>query len=387
MTNSLMDTGSELRGTVRYLAPLPRNLSRKGFTLIELLVVIAIMGVLVALLLPAVQASREAARRASCANNLKNLALAVLGYHDQWNNFPISEDSSAYPPRHCDELSGEEQEYVKEEDDPWRFPENMLDGGGWIVRVLPQLDEQPLYDRLRVGMKGVWRGEKSGFNLDQADFRSALATQPQVLVCPSEEYAGPRNDQNPYTNWAEVPNSFCTVATTCYKGNVGDSAFESSDDSPPFDSPPGFWSGSPEHPKSSCYNSIEGFGVLWRYSYYRGGVKLGEVTDGTSRTLLVGEASPEDQNSAAFMSDGDWATAGLQLNFDWAASDYCLQGPRDPNSAVCWQIMRGFRSDHPGGVQFAFVDGSVRLISDDIDHPSYRALSTRARGELVNVDF
>jgi prepilin-type processing-associated H-X9-DG protein len=177
------------------------------------------------------------------------------------------------------------------------------------------------------------------------------------------------------------------VATTCYKGNAGDSAFEGSDDVPPFDSPPGFWSGSTEHPKSSCYNSIEGFGVLWRYSYYKGGVKLREVSDGTSKTLLIGEASPEDQNSAAFMSDGDWATAGLQLNFDWANSGHCLEGTGAPNSAVCWQLMRGFRSDHPGGVQFAFVDGSVRFISDQISHSTYRALSTRARSEIVSEQF
>jgi prepilin-type N-terminal cleavage/methylation domain-containing protein/prepilin-type processing-associated H-X9-DG protein len=364
-----------------------RTGSPKGFTIIELLVVIAIMGVLVALLLPAVQASREAARRASCANNLKNLSLAVLGYHDQWKHLPISEDFSAYAPRHCDEHSGKELDYISAEDDPWRLPDNMLDGGGWIVRVLPQLDEQALYERLQIGMKGAWHSKKTGFNLDQPDFRAALATQPQVLVCPSEEFAGLRNDQNPYTYWAEVPDPFCTVATTCYKGNAGDPAFEISDDGPPFDSPPGFWSGSTEHPKSSCYNSVEGFGVLWRYSYFRGGVKLREVTDGTSKTFLIGEASPEDQNSAAFMSDGDWATAGLQLNFDWAGSDVCQDGTGIPNSAVCWQLMRGFRSDHPGGVQFAMVDGSVRLISNDIDHPTYRALSTRARGEVVNNGY
>ena len=175
------------------------------------------------------------------------------------------------------------------------------------------------------------------------------------------------------------------VATTCYKGVAGDSAFETSDDTPPFNYPPGYWSGSPKYPKSSCYNSIEGSGVLWRYSYYRGGVRIGEVTDGTSNTLLIGESSPEDKNSAAFMSDGDWATAGLQLNFDWASSGYCSDGTAIPNSAVCWQLMRGFRSDHPGGVQFALVDGAVRLLSDEIDHPVFRALSTRAGGELVDT--
>jgi type II secretory pathway pseudopilin PulG len=359
---------------------------RIGFTVVEILVVIAIMGILLSLLLPAVQAAREAARRSSCANNLRNLSLAVLRFQDEWKHFPINEDYSDFVPRHCDEQTGQEQDYIDIQDDPWRTPDNKLDGGGWILRVLPQLEEQPLYDRLQIGMAGVWQTQ-TGLNLDQPDFREAVATQPQVLVCPSEEYTGPRNDQHPYNDFAEVANRFWMVATTCYKGNAGDCAFETSDDMPPFDSPPGFWSGSPQYPKSSCYNSIDGFGILWRYSYFRGGVKMREVTDGTSKTLLIGEASSEANSSAAFSSDGDWAMTGVQLNFDWTVFEGCRDGSGSSNSGVCWPIMRGFRSDHPWGVQFALVDGSVRFILDNIDHPTYRALSTRARSDIVSGGY
>jgi prepilin-type N-terminal cleavage/methylation domain-containing protein/prepilin-type processing-associated H-X9-DG protein len=381
-------TATEVTGGIQNSVPTVEPRCRcGGFSLVELLVVIAIIGILLSLLLQAVQASREAARRTTCTNNLKNLSLAVLNYHDLKKHLPISEDFSQYAPRHCDEVSGEQLEYIETEDDPWRSPKYKLDGGGWIVRLLPQMEEQSLYDRLRIGLKGVWHAEKTGMNLNEPDFRAALATQPKILVCPSEETAGPRNDQNPYTNWEEANDPFCMVATTCYKGNAGDTAFESSDDEPPFNLPPGFWSGTPEHPNSSCYNSIEGFGVLWRYSYFSGGVKLSQVTDGTSKTLLIGEASPEDQNSSAFMSDGDWATTGMQLNFDWANSGFCIDGSGTPNSAVCWQIMRGFRSDHPGVVQFAFCDGSVRAISEEISHRTLRALSTRARGEVTNGEY
>lgn len=343
-----------------------------------------IMGILATLTLSALQTSREAARRTTCCNNMRNLSLAVLRFHNQWKHFPISEDYSEFVPRHCDEQSGEEQDYIGVQDDPWRYPTNRLDGGGWILRVLPQLEEQALYDRLRVGMNGVWRTEKTGLNLDQPDFRHAVATQLKVLVCPSEEFAGPRSDQYPYTSLTEVTTPFWMVATTCYKGNAGDSAFETSDDMPPFDRPPGFWSGSKQYPKSSCYNSVEGFGILWRYSYLRDGIKLRQVTDGLSKTFLIGEASPEDHYSAAFSSDGDWAVTGVQLNFDWTKCEACRDGSGSLNSGVCWPLMRGFRSDHLGGVQFAFVDGSVRFISDHIHHPMLRALSTRARGDIVS---
>jgi prepilin-type N-terminal cleavage/methylation domain-containing protein/prepilin-type processing-associated H-X9-DG protein len=362
------------------------GLAQRGFTIIELLIVTAIMAVLIALLLPAVQATREAARRTHCANNLRNLSLGVLKYHDLRGHFPINEDNSEYAPRHCDIHTGEEQAYLNIEDDPWRHPEYKLDGGGWILRVLPLLEEESLYDRLRIGTKGVWRMQ-TGLNLDQPDFRAAVATQPQVLVCPSEEFAGPRNDQFPYNRRSEVDDPFWMVATTCYKGNAGDGAFEDSDDIPPFNTPPGYWSGSPKFPKSSCYNSVEGFGVLWRYSYFRRGVKLREVTDGASKTLLIGETSPVDLFSAAFSADGDWATAGVQLNFDWASWEGCQDGSGNPNAGLCWSLMRGFRSKHPGGVQFAFVDGSVHFLSAGISHPTYRALSTRARGEIVRVEF
>jgi prepilin-type N-terminal cleavage/methylation domain-containing protein/prepilin-type processing-associated H-X9-DG protein len=355
----------------------------RGFTLIELLVVFAITGTLIALLLPAVQASREAARRVTCFNNLKNLSLAILEYHDQHEHFPMSEDHSIYPPRRCNEQTGEELGYVTIEEDKWRTPEYKLDGGGWIVRILPFVEEQQLYDRLKPGMDGVWQEKHTGLNRNDPVYRAALATQPRILNCPSDEAAGVRNDQNPYTNWAQVDDAFCMTATTCYKGNAGDSAVDVTDDKPPFNEPVGYWSGNPDHPQSSCYNSVEGVGIFWRYSYFRGGVRMHEITDGTSSTFLIGETSPEDQSSAAFMSDDDWAVTGLPLDFDWENSGLCVDGSGALNTAVCWSYMRGFRSDHPGGVQFAYADGSVHFVASDIDHPTYRALSTRSRGEIL----
>jgi prepilin-type processing-associated H-X9-DG protein len=116
-------------------------------------------------------------------------------------------------------------------------------------------------------------------------------------------------------------------------------------------------------------------------SYFKGGVKMKEIIDGTSNTILIGETSPLDGESAAWSSDGDWAVTGVQLNWDPLSLTQCQQ---NYSQDVCWKNLRGFRSSHPGGVQFAFADGSVRFINEDIEHLTLRALSTKAGDEVTN---
>ena len=348
-----------------------------AFTLVELLVVIAIIGILVSLLLPAVQAAREAARRTQCSNNIKNLSLAALVYHDARKHFPVDEDLYDDPP---DEMNLTNGQWLRRPPDPIRDA-GKLSGAGWIVEVLPQLEEQPLYDRFKPFLDKKWPGVFQGLNANVQELRAALAVQPTVLVCPSDEFSGPRIDQYPYTTAAQVPGAPVLVAVTCYKGSAGDTAFTSSDDVPPFNTPLGYWSGGPEYTmsgkKMDCHHGVDCFGIFWRYTYHRGGVNIREIVDGTSKTFLVGEASPVDGNSAAWSADDDWATTGIGINFDWQHYAACVP------SGACWWNMRGFRSSHAGGVQFAFADGSVRLIPDNIDHPVYRALSTRKKGEVA----
>lgn len=341
-----------------------------AFTLVELLVVIAIIGVLVALLLPAVQAAREAARRTSCINNLKNITLGVLNYHDQMKHFPIDEDYSQSPPSDVNP-------------DPHRSnpSDAHLGGGGWIVEVLPQLEQAALYERFKPYTDGHWYALKTGLNRNVPDLRDALQVQPSLLLCPSNDLIGPRSDQYPFSDSTQTPGGPASVAVTCYKGNAGDGAFEPS----PAETPAGFWT---YEPINNCYRSgIDCFGIFWRYTYLRGGVKLKEITDGTSNTFFIGETSPEDGNSPAWSSDGDWAITGVQVNWDYKTKGACLGSDGTVNTGLrsCWPLIRGFRSPHPGGLHFSLVDGSVRFISDDIEHMTYRALSTKAGGEVISV--
>jgi prepilin-type N-terminal cleavage/methylation domain-containing protein/prepilin-type processing-associated H-X9-DG protein len=361
--------------------PVVSERKRKAFTLVELLVVIAIIGILVALLLPAIQAAREAARRSQCSNNIKNLALAALNYHDAYKHFPVDEDIYSDPPDNIDLNTGR---WIDSGDPDPMFQQGLLSGAGWIVQVLPQLEEQAVFDQLKPFLHHKWFLVKQGLNKDDPVLRAALASQPSVLMCPSDQFPGPRNDQFPYSDPGQVSNPPWTVAVTCYKGNAGDTAYAYSDDQPPFNTPLGYWSGGSQYTatgqKMDCHYARDCFGIFWRYTYARGGVKIKEITDGTSHTFLIGETSPVDGNSPAYSCEGDWAITGVQLNWDWRSFPSCVSPAGFPS---CWWNMRGFRSSHPGGVQFAFADGSVRFIPDNIDHPIYRALSTRKKGDLT----
>jgi prepilin-type N-terminal cleavage/methylation domain-containing protein/prepilin-type processing-associated H-X9-DG protein len=361
----------------------------RGFTLVELLVVIAIIGILVALLLPAIQAAREAARRSQCTNNIKNLALAVLVFHDAKKHFPVDEDYSTFFPAHTDLSTGVIQygRYQGLAGDPIRA-NRKLSGAGWIVEVLPQLEEQSLYDQFKPYLDLPWVALQ-GLNANKVPLRAAIQNQPEVLSCPSNEFKGPRNDQFPFSG-SHVENQQVTVATTCYKGNAGDGPFQ--EVVAPHNSPPNFWTPNPSvqgvpggQDKVICYIAANDcYGIFWRYTYHRHGVKLREITDGTSKTFLIGEASPEDGNSPAWSSDGDWAVTAVQLNWDWRSAGNCIDGSGNTNfnNSACWSQLRGFRSYHPGGVNFSLTDGSVTFISDNINHLTYRALSTKNWGEV-----
>jgi prepilin-type N-terminal cleavage/methylation domain-containing protein/prepilin-type processing-associated H-X9-DG protein len=342
-----------------------RIAARVGFTLVELLVVIAIIGILVALLLPAIQAAREAARRMSCSNDLHNIGLAVLNFSDAQKHVPYSFDMW---PEESDAAGN------------WIGPPNgSLDKGnggpgysgrGWMVEILPQMEEQAKFDAIAAGLKtsdgkANWTDPPRatrGSGMGVFDIRQIMQTQTPWLSCPSDYSAVPSDKQ---FHWTPI-----VVATSSYKGVIGDDVVW-----PQLST----WQ---DGSKPDCHNNAGGCnGLFWRTAYFKP-VKLKDITDGQSKTFMVGECVVgQDFHSAAFFADGDWASTNVPLN-------YFLPTQDDTVIIGQWYEVRSFRSYHPGGAQFVMADGSVHFVQDSIDGAAYRALATRNGGEATgNVDL
>src|SRR4051812_29814262 len=244
-----------------------RNLERarrSAFTLVELLVVIAIIGILVALLLPAIQSAREAARRASCTNKLKNLGLAALNHHDVKRHFPIS------------------MGYVVE------GGEGPGPCAGWITSVLPQLEEQALYDQFQQGgaFEGAYTAQGGGCRNAQPQHGigsikngisvpQLMQTQLTVLQCPSDDSV--RQLSNIQYEWVG-----CNVALTSYKGVLDDTWLgqsESGGNSPYSNNSPseyrsGIYKDPPGPPNipgtdRDCHRDTRCRGIFFRHSFER----------------------------------------------------------------------------------------------------------------------
>jgi prepilin-type N-terminal cleavage/methylation domain-containing protein/prepilin-type processing-associated H-X9-DG protein len=308
-----------------------RKGSNFGFTLIELLVVIAIIGTLVALLLPAVQAAREAARRASCVNNLKQIALAVQNYHDTNGVFPT-------------QIGGIPS---------WSVPTDSR--VGWMVQILPFAENQPLFNAYNFS-NGP--GSYAFPNVPAFSWNNQTVIQSPVstYLCPS--YPGPIALQNQ----ADFPTALSQwlVAGTCYKGNIGDN--------PTIFFPTKF----PTIMGDLVGGVPSARGIFWRGTM---AVTIAGVQDGLSGTLLAGEALPDacKWNSWA-NSAQSVAVTSIPLNQRYNT---------DPTN---WSYCDGFQSRHPGGANFAFADGSVHFLKGTISGNVYMALSSRAGGEVVSGD-
>ena len=347
---------------------------RAGFTLVELLVVIAIIGILVALLLPAVQAAREASRRSQCSNNIRQLSTACHTYLSAHNDLPPSEnpwywDNDGQCGYSTCTLSGQEGESI------------CKDGNGtsWIVKLLPHLEQQPLYDRLSQYAFDGRFADGGGLNQMTDPARSiieeAIATPLATLRCPSDisenrlisDQAGWGDGQLFEGPPQEVTN---------YKGVVGNSVLGSAFS----------WAGRSDIADAKNYHGFRecNNGLFWRADYFQKSERFKTITDGTSRTFMLAESLPDfDQHASWSFANGTWGTCAVPPNhlISLAGNETALLTLRAQH-----QESSGFRSLHPGGLNLCMADGSVHFITEQIDIWAYRKLSTRNGEEIVAED-
>jgi prepilin-type N-terminal cleavage/methylation domain-containing protein/prepilin-type processing-associated H-X9-DG protein len=351
----------------------------RGFTLVELLVVIAIIGILIGLLLPAVQMAREAARRAQCVNNLKQMSLALLNHHDMMQSFP-----PGMP--HCS---------PNKAFDPQGFMGLWKTGGtqtgvycmgpNWLSNIMPQIEQAAMNDKLLGCLDNEYNApddcDRDKTGQPYRDFGDL--TFP-FMLCPSSEVI-----ETEMSAW-----NLEDLDKGNYAANFGSDTFMS------FTSPTTAGAfgvvmpaGTAGVKQRSNDPSILG---RWKAGWGQG-TRLAEFTDGTSNTVLVSEVVGFDDEADG---RGTWSWAGMG-----GSSFTAKYGPNSKTNDVipacstaiaagdprhCTQnqasgaVWASARSMHPGGVNATMTDGSVRFYTDNIDLAIWQALATRGYGDIVS---
>ena len=336
----------------------PRCPLASGFTLIELLVVIAIIAVLIALLLPAVQAAREAARRSRCVNNLKQIGLGILNYETSVGSLPTGSITLSYAAK----CAGSKLYF------------NLFEF------IMPQIEQATVYNAINFQAPS---GYKSNWNT------TALSSVVDTYICPSDQASYPLDPTKGQIPTPQTSYAMVAGVSECLTYGISLTSPQPYCDALPSDGP-----------------------FDKNYTY-----RLSEISDGLSSTLFLGEASRFRGEPATFPTGtpsffNTWNYAGMVL--EGTMNDDRPQGfayvvPRINSPAQQYPITEilisadvlstwymdarsldygqyGFRSQHPGGANFLFGDGSVKFLKASINSMVYRALGTRAAGEVISAD-
>jgi prepilin-type N-terminal cleavage/methylation domain-containing protein/prepilin-type processing-associated H-X9-DG protein len=358
----------------------PRHLSPRGFTLIELLVVISIIGVLIALLLPAVQSAREASRRAQCINNLKQLALAAHNYESANGCFPM----------------GSVLNICTISPNQWVSVGDYITSHSIFVAMLPQMENSALYNAVNFSV-----------NIHLSPNMTVQRSQTSALLCPSDSRAWQIDQPDDWVS--DFPTAQLRVAHTSYAASTGT------------------WFHLARNPSSSPPQPIlsaQDNGIFYVHSRTR----IAEVTDGTSNTFLLGERRlPEGTPQDWMWWYDSWLGSSLfntlaPIN-PWRQVSQSVGGSTPPWPGYeDYAFVDSASSRHPGGANFAMADGSVRFVKetiqswpvDSLGNPTtmvnggggqypfdgttlytflpgarlgvYQALSTRNGGETISAD-
>jgi prepilin-type N-terminal cleavage/methylation domain-containing protein len=342
------------------------NVKRRGFTLVELLVVIAIIGILIALLLPAIQAAREAARRTECTNHLKQLGVAVQNYHDTLGHLPSAGKGVGYAP-HPDRGMGPNQT------------------GGPFYVLLPFLGQNQLFD---LG-KGVGAQNTTSPKLLDSNKRR-LETPVSLFYCPSRRACKnyPIDDNHDFVRTPYLCSRLSVGCRTDYVFNAGES----------FNVPFG-------ETGKDIYDLTKCNGIVWTGSKF----KWKDVKDGLANTYLIGEkyigldyilaGNSWGDDEGPFVSDDSdiirFAAFSIKSSkppvMGEPAADYLapLRDRRDPTNgdANFGRYGRGyytFGSAHSAGFQVVMCDGSVHMINFDVSETMHRRFANRADRKVVD---
>jgi len=329
----------------------------QGFTIVEVLVTIAIIGLLLALLLPAVQQSREVARNAACRNKLRQISLAIQNYHDI---------HKVLPPGY---IASRPQDMTASERSHW----------SWGAMILPQLEQTSLYQNLQPGTSKLHEQLATPAGL------KALTTPIDVFVCPSDDSGTALNAFNatlsdnpsdPAASWYDRRlTSDGSDRIAIAKSNYAMIGCSSISTTPIVDSKP--------------------YGPATGVAYQNSNVSLADITDGTSNTLLVGERAfrRDDLNIGAANALGFSSEVNTQsTSAGIKAAGMCVLGIA--NHGINWTAdnrihqTRGFHSSHTGGANFALCDGSVRFVSENIHHNNATVPSSDLRdGKWIDSTY